>query len=63
MNKLLQLAIKAGLKKDPSSDREYIGDMDWRHFAVLILEECSEVIDKHPEPVYDGFFLRKHFYE
>lgn len=62
MNKLLQLALKAGLKKDHGSDREYIGDLDWRHFAVLILEECSEVIEKNPEPVYDGTFLRKHFY-
>jgi hypothetical protein len=42
---LLELARQAGLKKDHGSDREYIGDFDWREFAELIVRECAELAD------------------
>jgi hypothetical protein len=41
--RLLELAKQAGLKKEPGSDREYIGDFDWRQFADLIVQECAEI--------------------
>jgi hypothetical protein len=41
--KMVQLAIRAGLKKDHASDKEYIGDFDWRQFAELIVQECMTV--------------------
>lgn len=34
--RILELAKQAGLRKDHASDREYIGDFDWRRFAELI---------------------------
>jgi hypothetical protein len=39
----LELALQAGLKKAHGSDREYIGDFDWRQFADLIVQECAEL--------------------
>lgn len=59
--RILELALQAGLKKEHGSDREYIGDFDWRQFAELILQECCKVIDNHYEPVYDGKLLKQHF--
>lgn len=38
--KLLELAIKAGLKKHLSEDSEYIGDFDWREFGKLVVDAC-----------------------
>jgi hypothetical protein len=43
--RLLELAKQAGLKKDHGSDREYIGDFDWREFADLIVRECIGAVD------------------
>lgn len=45
-SKLLELAIKAGLRKDHGSDREYIGDFDWRVFADLVVVEVLAAQDK-----------------
>lgn len=43
MNELiLELAKQAGLKKEHASDREYIGNFDWRLFAELIVRECAK---------------------
>lgn len=42
--RMLQLAIHAGLKKPHASDREYIGDFDWRKFGDLIIRECLEQV-------------------
>lgn len=42
----IELAKKAGLKKDHAADREYIGDFDWREFANLIVQDCAEVLLK-----------------
>lgn len=44
--KLLELAIKAGLRKDHGSDREYIVDFDWRVFADLVVVEVLAAQDK-----------------
>jgi hypothetical protein len=44
--RLLELARQAGLKKDHGSDREYLGNFDWREFAELIVQECAEVAAK-----------------
>lgn len=59
--RILELAKQAGLKKEHGSDREYIGEFDWRQFAELILQECCLVIEKHYEPVYDGKLLKRYF--
>ena len=40
--RMLELAKQAGLKKEHYSDREYIGNFDWRQFAVLIIQECVD---------------------
>jgi hypothetical protein len=44
--RIQELALQAGLKKDHGSDREYIGDFDWRLFGDLIVQECLDQIDK-----------------
>ena len=59
--RMLELAKQAGLKKEHYSDREYIGNFDWRQFAKLIVEETAMVIDKHYEPVYDGKLIKRYF--
>jgi hypothetical protein len=46
--RILELAKRAGLKKDHGSDREYIGDFDWRQFAELIVVDCIKVVDETP---------------
>lgn len=43
MNKMIELATRAGLRKDPSGDREYIGDFDWREFGQLVVNECVDI--------------------
>jgi hypothetical protein len=40
----LELAQQAGLKKTHGSDREYMGDFDWREFAELMVRECVAVM-------------------
>lgn len=40
--RMLELAKQAGLKKDHASDREYVGDFDWRLFGDLIIGECAD---------------------
>jgi hypothetical protein len=41
--RLIELAKQAGLKKEYGSDREYIGDFDWREFAEIIIFECVKL--------------------
>ena len=41
--RMLELAKQAGLKKDHASDREYVGDFDWRLFGDLIVRECAVI--------------------
>lgn len=54
MNEIvLELAKQAGLKKKHGSDREYIGDFDWREFAELIVRECAGLLDKEAESNHD----------
>ena len=61
MNALtLELARKAGLKKHPSEDREYIGNFDWREFAVLVAEHCAK-ISETAEPYSAADLIRKEF--
>lgn len=43
--RILELAKQAGLKKEHGTDREYIGDFDWREFAELIVRECISTIE------------------
>jgi hypothetical protein len=38
--RMLEIAKQSGLKKDHGSDREYVGDFDWRLFGDLIVKEC-----------------------
>ena len=46
--RMLELALQAGLAKEHGADREYIGDFDWRQFADLIVQECVMVVDSTP---------------
>ncbi len=43
--RMLELARQAGLKKEHGSDREYVGDFDWRLFGDLLVKECAVVCD------------------
>jgi hypothetical protein len=43
---MLRLAKLAGLRKDHASDREYIGDFDWRLFGDLVVAEVLHVQSK-----------------
>jgi hypothetical protein len=47
---MLELAKQAGLKKEHASDREYIGDFDWREFGDLIVRECAALCDLYAMP-------------
>jgi len=65
---VLDLAKKAGLKKDHGSDREYIGDFDWRKFADLIVSECAKIgeLKEQGHEEYDtdvsvGWYMKQHF--
>jgi hypothetical protein len=51
-DRLIELAKQAGLKKDHGTDKEYIGDFDWREFGELIIRECITVM-------YDDAIQRK----
>jgi hypothetical protein len=61
----LELALQAGLKKEHGSDREYIGDFDWREFADLIVRECAGMVadavdHREPASTYVGK-IKQHF--
>jgi hypothetical protein len=58
--RMLEIAKQAGLKKDHGSDREYIGDFDWRLFGDLIVKECAGIANK-AEPYQSSDLIRKHF--
>ena len=47
--RLLELAKQAGLKKEHGSDREYIGDFDWREFAELIVKSILDRLESERE--------------
>jgi hypothetical protein len=54
MDKILELAKEAGLRKEHGSDREYIGDFDWRLFAQLISQNtCKRCGKVHNGPAFD----------
>jgi hypothetical protein len=62
--RMLNLACKAGLKKDHGSDREYIGDFDWRLFGDLIVRECVNVVKWTPSLYPNDEYvknIKKHF--
>lgn len=42
--RILELAKKAGLKKEHASDREYVGDFEWREFSNLIIKEHIDLL-------------------
>lgn len=42
--RILELAKKAGLKKEHAADREYIGDFEWREFSNLIIKEHIDLL-------------------
>jgi len=43
---MLRLAKLAGLRKDHATDREYIGDFDWRLFGDLVVAEVLATQEK-----------------
>jgi len=63
----LEMAQQAGLKKEHGSDREYMGDFDWREFAQLIIQECATLtLDHRSNDYYQGWLgyrddIRRHF--
>lgn len=60
--RILELALQAGLAKEHGADREYIGDFDWRQFAELIVRECADIATMNAHQ-YDtaGSYVLKHF--
>lgn len=61
-DRILELAKQAGLKKDHGSDREYIGDFDWRQFADLIVRDCADVATMNAHQYNTaGSYVLKHF--
>lgn len=58
--RMLEIAVQSGLKKDHCSDREYIGDFDWRTFGNLIVKECMGIANK-AEPYQSSDLIKKHF--
>jgi hypothetical protein len=59
---MMRLAKMAGLRKDHATDREYIGDFDWRLFGDLIVEECHRVmVDQDGGSEWLGDAIKKHF--
>ena len=63
--RMLELALQAGLKKAHGADREYMGDFDWRQFADLIVKECvgivADAVDhREPASTYVGK-IKQHF--
>jgi hypothetical protein len=59
--RLIELAKQAGLKKDHASDREYMGDFDWRQYGELIVRECIRVVDKDDGATHVRELLEEHF--
>jgi hypothetical protein len=59
--RLIELAKQAGLKKDHASDREYMGDFDWREYGELIVRECIRVVDKDDGATHVRELLEEHF--
>lgn len=39
--RLLELALEAGLRKPIASDQEFLVDFDWRDFAHRVVQECA----------------------
>jgi hypothetical protein len=62
---MLELAKRAGLKKSHGSDREYMGDFDWRLFSDLVIRECVAIVNTavdHREPASTyASKIQKHF--
>ena len=64
--RVLELAIQAGLKKPHASDREYIGDFDWRKFGDLIVRECVGLVNEqlqhnNPNDSLLALKIKEHF--
>jgi hypothetical protein len=59
--RLIELAKQAGLKKEHGSDREYMGDFDWRQYGELIVRECIRVVDKDDGATHVRELLEEHF--
>ena len=62
--RILELAKQAGLKKEHGSDREYIGDFDWRQFAALIVRECVGLLPEDCQSkngCHNSWVMKEHF--
>lgn len=62
--RILELAKQAGLKKEHGSDREYIGDFDWRQFAKLIVTECIGLLPEDcpsKNGCHTSWIMKEHF--
>ncbi len=62
--RMLELALQAGLKKEHGSDREYIGDFDWRQFAELIVKECIGLLPEDcqsKDGCHSSWTIKEHF--
>lgn len=59
--RVVDLALKAGLKKEHASDREYIGDFDWRLFSELLVKECIGAVEFDDGATHVRDLLLKHF--
>ena len=66
--RVLELAKQAGLKKEHGTDREYVGDFDWREFAELIVREGAKAVEysiwhltRGYKAVDQAAFVKKYF--
>ena len=62
--RILELAKQAGLKKEHGSDREYIGDFDWRQFADSIVRECIGLLPEDCQSkngCHTSWVMKQHF--
>jgi len=62
--RMLELALLAGLKKAHGADREYMGDFDWREFADLIVRECASLLPEDCQSdngCHASWTIKEHF--
>jgi len=61
--RMVELALKSGLMREHASDREYIGDFDWRQFADLIVRECAQFVEDKFDFVGDEIVVKEKMLE
>jgi len=61
--RMVELALLAGLKKAHGADREHMGDFDWCEFADLIVRECAQFVEDKFDFVGDEIVVKEKMLE